>query len=382
MQEKIKPIKFPEDELAHDNIIEWWYFNGHLKDKQGNDYAFMNCLFKADVKKVKIPFLSKVPLKTLFFSHSILYDIKNEFFNPLIDYISIISRDSFSKPLLFINYVNPAFARGYMNCVIEKIEKNVYHIKHENMDLKLISTKKPLLERGNGYINLDSKSTYYYSLTNLKTEGRIKIKNKWIDVTGKSWMDHQWADVSYSKDKWTWFSIQLDNETELVCFEYDDKKTKTYLADISHPDGQQEHFEEVELVPSGIEWTSPKTKAVYPLSWRIKVPAKKIDLEVKPLIKNKDQEMVFGSINYWEGPLVVTGVFNSKKVKGNGFMELAGYPSQYNNMKYVRDVLGKAIKQSLLYGKKTTFNVAGNIKTKITGQEDEILDKSIRGLDH
>ena len=60
MPNEFKPIKFPEDELAHNHIIEWWYFNGHLKDKKGNEYAFMNCLFKADVKKVKIPFLNKI----------------------------------------------------------------------------------------------------------------------------------------------------------------------------------------------------------------------------------------------------------------------------------------------------------------------------------
>ena len=59
-----KKIKFPEDELAHDNIIEWWYFNGNLKDKKGNEYAFMDCLFKADINRVKIPFL-KVPFLSL-----------------------------------------------------------------------------------------------------------------------------------------------------------------------------------------------------------------------------------------------------------------------------------------------------------------------------
>lgn len=363
MPKQFKPIRFPKDELAHNHIIEWWYFNGHLKDKQGNSYAFMNCLFKTDVKKVKIPFLAKVPFKKLYFSHSTLLDIKSKKFYSLIDYISIISRDSFSKPLLFINYMNPAIARGYINCVIEKIAKDIYHLKGENMDLKLTSTKKPLLEGGKGYINLDSKKTYYYSLTNLRTEGRIKIKNKWVNVAGKSWMDHQWADVSYSKDKWTWFSIQLDNETEMVCFKYDGKKTKTYLASISYPDGKQEHFNEVEIIPLGLNWTSPKTKATYPLSWRIKLPAKNIDLRVDPLIK--DQEMVFGSINYWEGPFKIIGLFNGKKMKGVGFMELVGYPSQYNNIKYVKDELGRAMNQIFSYAKKETFNIVNNITTKI-----------------
>ncbi len=52
---KFKPIQFPQDEHAHGNIIEWWYFNGHLKDKSGHRYSFMDCFFKTDViRQLKI----------------------------------------------------------------------------------------------------------------------------------------------------------------------------------------------------------------------------------------------------------------------------------------------------------------------------------------
>jgi len=341
MNKKFKPINFTEDESHHDCIIEWWYFNGHLKDKIGNEYSFMDCLFKIDVKKVKIPFLSKIPLKTSYFSHSLITDIKNGKFHHEISPFSIISKDSFSKQSLYINYINPKIDTDYTNCVIEKTNEDTYHIKNENIDLKLISTKKPLLEGGKGFLDLHSKTTYYYSLTNLKTEGKIKIKNKWIDVTGKSWMDHQWADTSYSKDRWDWFSIQLDNNSEIVACIYDDKKVKTYFADISYQDGSQKHFKEteIEIIPSEKKWLSKKSEASYPLSWNIKIPAKNIDLTLTA--KNKKQEMLFGSINYWEGPLSVDGLFENKKVKGVGFMELVGYDSNYTNVDYFKDGISK-----------------------------------------
>ena len=60
MHKEYKPIKFPEDESAHDYIAEWWYFNGHLKDRQGNEYAFMDCFFKVDVKIMPTNFLSNI----------------------------------------------------------------------------------------------------------------------------------------------------------------------------------------------------------------------------------------------------------------------------------------------------------------------------------
>jgi len=363
MCKEYKPIKFPEDESAHRCIVEWWYFNGHLKDQQDNKYAFMNCLFKVDVKRVKIPFLSKIPLKTSYFSHSLLTDLKNKKFYHRIAPFSIISDDSFSKPLLYINYLNPEIKKGYINCAIEKIDESKYHLKNEDIDLILTPTKKPLLIGGKGYLDLHSKTTYYYSLTNLKTEGRIKIENKWIDVTGKSWMDHQWADVSYSKDRWDWFSIQLDNNTEIVCCMYSDGKVKTYFADISYADDRQEHHQKVEITPLNERWTSPKSKAVYPLAWKIKIPAKNIELNLRAEVDN--QEMLFGSINYWEGPFRVEGNFDRQKTIGIGFMELVGYPSRYSNVKYIRDEIGKTVSKFISIAKNKTYDLTENFKKRI-----------------
>jgi predicted secreted hydrolase len=355
MTKEHEPIRFPEDESVHNHIVEWWYFNGHLEDRAGNEYSFMNCLFRIDVKRVKIPFLSRIPLKISYFSHSLISDLTNQDFNHRIAPFSIISDDSFSRPPLYINYINPEVKNGYVNCVIEKTGEATYYIKNEDFELKLISTKKPLLEGGDGFLDLHSKTTYYYSLTNIRAEGRIKIKNRWIDVAGKAWTDHQWADAPYSKDRWDWFSIQLDNNTEMVCFMYDDGKVRTYLADISYPDNRQEHIDEVEILPLGENWISPKSKAAYPLEWEIKIPAKEIDLKLAAKIKN--QEMLFGSINYWEGPLKVDGTFGGKKVNGVGFMELVGYPSKYNNVKYIRDEISRTAKRIL--------SVVGNKKNGI-----------------
>ena len=364
MQNEFEPLKFPKDESAHDCIIEWWYFNGHLYDEEGNEYSYMNCLFKVDVKKVKIPFLSKIPLKTSYFSHSLVSDIKHKSFQHRITPFSILSDDSFSKPLLYINYINPEIKNGYTNCVIEKISRQKYHVKNEDIDFALTSVKKPLLEGGNGFLDLHSKTTYYYSLTNLKTDGRIKVKDRWIDVTGKSWMDHQWADASYSKDKWDWFSVQLDNGMDLVCCVYDDGKVKTSFADISYPDNKQEHYQHLEIVPSETCWVSPKSKAVYPLAWKISIPPKKIELTLNAIIEN--QEMLFGSINYFEGPLQVEGSINRKKVRGSGFMELVGYPSHYSNVKYVSDEISKTVSRFILSARNTAHNLTSDLKKRIT----------------
>lgn len=337
-----KKIIFPKDEQRHNSSIEWWYLNGHLQDKNKNNYAYMNCLFKADIKKTKIPFFEPLPFKEIWFSHSILTDIKKQKFYPEVNYISLISEDSFSKPFLFINCSSPSIFH-YFNSIIEETRKFNYHLKTRFLDLNLISKKNPLLVGGKGFIKLHSKSTYYYSLTDLKTNGEIVLKDKRIRVKGKSWMDHQWANVSYSEDKWTWFSIQLDQGIDLLCFKYESENKKDFLASIIYKNGKQEHTKNLILIPKKTIWRSKKTGNIYNIEWDIRIPEKDIYLQVKPLIKN--QEINFGTINYWEGPLSVSGQINNNPVNGKGFLEIVGRPSHYS-VDVLKDIF-KSIKKFL-----------------------------------
>lgn len=355
---KYKPIKLPADGNAHKNIIEWWYFNGHLKDRRGNRYAFMDCLFQADLKRVNLPFLRKIPfskyaanfLPYVHFAHSIVSDVSRQKSYKDLQNISLVSRDSFTKRMLFANYMDPLIYRGYVNHEIEQTsdEPDTFHIKTEKLDLTLTARKPILLEQGKGFIDVCGKKSFYYSYTDLKAEGILTLDGRTIKAEGKAWMDHQWADVSYGLDKWTWFSIQLEDGTDLMLAEYDDSKKPAHLYDIMHAGGRTEHGTQVIFLPAKGRkniWTSPKTKAKYPLVWQIQVPDKDILLKVRAPLK--DQEMIYGAINYWEGPMDVTALVKGKKLKGVGFMELVGFPSDYNfvflAMKELKKSLGQKI---------------------------------------
>ncbi len=322
---RYKKINLPKDGSKHNRIVEWWYFNGHLKDKNGNKYAYMDCLFRADTKKVNIPFLKFAKDRYISFAHSIFSDINKKKVYTKLFPMAELSKDSFTKPLFFVNYKSED-KRGYLNYEIEEIKPFHFRIKTDVLDLELTTKKRPLLEGGKGFMELHGKDTYYYSLTNLETSGTVKLGDKTIEVKGKSWMDHQWADIPYEKDKWTWFSIQLDNDSEMVCFEFDDGKKKEYLASLINNKGKTYHTKKVFFSALKKYWKSSKTGASYPLHWEILIPSKKISLKVSPL--SKSQEVVFGNINYWEGPLKVSGRINNKDVRGRGYMELVGYPQK------------------------------------------------------
>jgi predicted secreted hydrolase len=318
----------------HNSVIEWWYFNGHLTDARGNHYSFMDCLFRANANKVKIPYLKNVfgrasSEKYLTFAHSALANITKKTSHRNVQNISLLSRDSFKRSSFYANYIDPmTIANGFLASEIAEPEPGIFHIKTEWADLVMRSKKKPMLEGGKGFITVRGRESFYYSLTDLATAGTVRADDKWIPVSGRSWMDHQWADVAYAKDKWTWFSLQLDNGTDIMCVEYDDGKGKDYLVDILDTNGSAAHYDRAGFTPGNTIWKSKTTKAEYPLSWTITIPQKNISLSTSAFLP--DQEMIFGSINYWEGGISVVGTMGGKKVRGVGFMELAGYPSNYN----------------------------------------------------
>lgn len=318
-------VVLPKDSFPHKSVIEWWYFNGNLFDKDNNRYSFMNCLFKANPKKTDIPLVSRIPVKKVYFSHSMFADIKNKEYTFHAHPLSIISNDSFTKKNLFINYMSPSL-EGYINNEIVEIGKSKYKIKNDNVDLTLVSNKKPFMHCGKGYFVVKGKKVYYYSLSNMSAIGTVQINGKQIKVKGKVWMDHQWAGFIDVK-LWNWFSIQLDNDTDLMVMDYNNGE-KIY-AGINDKNQKSEFTNDVILTPQKI-WGSSLTGAKYPVAWKISIPSRKINLDVKVPLPN--QEILFGSLNYWEGPIDISGKIRNKKVKGYGFMELTGRKMKKSNI--------------------------------------------------
>ncbi len=342
------PVQFPKDELAHKNIVEWWYVNGFLNGKKGERFSFMNCLFKVDNKRSKVPLLSRLPVKTVYFFHSIISNLDTGEKETFVAPYCIVSRDSFTKDLLYINFLTetkPILLGGYVNCLLEEYEIFKYKLKTESLDLNLFYNKPPMLEGGKGYLKMYNKSTYYYSLTDLSVQGILNFKHKSYQVVGKAWMDHQWADTTYSKDRWNWFSIQLNNGLDLMCFEYIEDGKSVYHTTFIYPDGLQKHTDKIEIISEKRKWKSHRSGNLYHLDWKIIIPDEDIELSVKAVLT--DQEVGFNAINYWEGATKIEGKIGKEMVSGNGFMELVGEYSPWGSLAFIKntawEVFGKKI---------------------------------------
>lgn len=300
-------IKFPKDEKVHPQAMEWWYWNGHLKDRAGLAYAFMASLFK-----VKLP-----ALKPVWFLHSFISSVKGQKFYPDTRlFFRGLDQGSMAGGKL------KASARGYFSMRQESLGKFSLEIPH--LRLRLLSEKPPLPTGGTGELDFKTSKSCCYSLTRLQVQGELELEGKRKKVRGLAWMDHQWSPLALDQEHvWTWFALQLNDGTELSCFEYG-RKIKTRLATLSRPDGSVAVTKRVRLVRVGLPWISPKTGAQYPLHWKISLPEFGLEVATRPLLKN--QEMLFGPLNYWEGPLKVVAKSKGKKIGGVGFLEIVGVP--------------------------------------------------------
>src|SRR5262249_40995083 len=87
-------------------------------------------------------------------------------------------------------------------------------------ELHLRPAKPPVIHGENGISQKAAgpgKASHYVSIPRLAIEGTLNGSA----VAGEAWMDHEWFthQLESSQAGWDWFSIQLDNGTELMLFQ-------------------------------------------------------------------------------------------------------------------------------------------------------------------
>ena len=200
-----------------------------------------------------------------------------------------------------------------------------------DLDLTLSASKEPILHGDAGYSRKGAdpgNASYYYSYTRLRSEGDLRVGDEQKSIEGWSWMDHEWSTSALGEGQvgWDWFSIQLDNDWELMAFQLRDADGTIdpfSSGTLIGPDGETIHLgaNDFEIEVQDV-WRSPEDGAQYPGGWRLRVPSAELTLELKPLVE--DQEMLL-STRYWEGAVEARGEQEGNPVAGFGYVELTGY---------------------------------------------------------
>jgi predicted secreted hydrolase len=326
---------FPRDHGSHPTYrTEWWYYTGHLHSKIGRAFGFELTFFRRGVPPDEIKTLpSKWSVKDLYLAHFAVTDISGKRFH----FSEKFSREGLGKAGADESRLRVWIDDWRAEASAEPSASHTLAAHDETHALALtLQPAKPLVTHGAAGISRKGKdvgqASHYYSFTRLATNGKLTIDGESFDVTGTSWMDHEFGSAELGADQvgWDWFSIQLEDDTELMLYRMRRKDGSSDLASSGtavSPDGRTRHLEVTDFqIESTGTWTSPESKATYPSRWRLTFPSLDLVLDVTPLLS--DQELRTSrstKVSYWEGAVAVTGTKQGRPVKGQGYVELTGY---------------------------------------------------------
>jgi len=323
---------FPRDFFSHDDFrIEWWYYTGHLEDDSGRSFGYQLTFFRVALdEKNKMNNSSQWKIDHIYFAHMTLSDIENGkfYFFERINRAGLGQAGAESDQLKVWNEDWSLTKKGQAH-LLQAREGQV------GFDLYL-TPSKPLVIHGKEGVSqkgeTSGNASHYFTFTRIQTAGQVTLKGKTYHVKGLSWMDHEFSSNQLDQEQigWDWFSVQLDNDTELMIYQIRKKNgaiEKNSSGTWVDANGRGMHLDLGEYsIQSDRQWVSDQSGTTYPSRWTLEVPKHGIRLEVAPEMPNQElHDLRSISTSYWEGSVKVSGTVKGASVKGKGYVELVGY---------------------------------------------------------
>jgi predicted secreted hydrolase len=323
--------EFPRDHFNHPDFqTEWWYYTGNLKSPEGHRFGFELTFFRQGINR-DLAKAAAWDVKDLYLAHLALSDLHGAKF-----YYS--ERTNRSGP--GIAAVNESLGRiwnGNWQIQWRGDDQELSAIDERfQLHLTLHPEKPPVIHGENGVSQKaegPGRASHYVSLTRLATFGAVELGKEKFEVSGASWMDHEFFTHQLESEQtgWDWLSLQLADNTELMLFRIrrkdgsiDPYSAGTYV----DAKGKTIHLRSADftLQPAEEIWTSPITGARYPAHWRVTIPRLGIELEAKTPLESQELTGKTGfAPNYWEGAIILTGQRNTQPLSGVGYLEMTGY---------------------------------------------------------
>jgi predicted secreted hydrolase len=331
-------FEFPEDHASHQGYrTEWWYYTGNLQSETGNRYGFQLTFFRRRIIPLESEKTWPTPASAwrtgqIYLAHAAISDLdgKHHFYDQRM-----------GRGVLGIagEFRDRDIVRVFLNKWSAQITPKTHHLKmisdRFSFDLNLMPVKPPVFHGKKGYSRKGStpeRASCYYSLTRLETTGQVTLSGKTFSVNGLSWMDHEFSTAPLEPGLvgWDWFSLQLSDNTEIMIYllrQKDGKRSPSSSGTHISSNGNTRHLSMHDIEVTATDtWNSPNSRAVYPARWRLKIPLLSLDLNIVPNMA--DQEMRTNEstgVTYWEGSVSALGFKNSRRISGQGYMELTGY---------------------------------------------------------
>lgn len=332
---------FPRDHGAHsDYRVEWWYYTGNLESKSGRRFGYQLTFFRVGVTRGPAN-KSKWALQDLYIAHFAVSDIDRKSFKSferinragigwagadMIEY----KPDMQTSP--------PPSIRVWNEDWIAQIDQTGHAIQASEesctINLKLAYAKPEVIHGENGISQRGpspANASHYLSVSRAVSSGQLRIGDETFDVSGLSWIDHEFGTSFLDEQQtgWDWFSIQLEDGRDLMLFQIrrqdgtiDPCSSGTLIDSRGNP--KHLKYSDFSLVPGSV-WRSPKSGATYPVDWEIDLVSQGLRLNVVAAFTDQElRDNDITRITYWEGSIVVEDIAD-RKIRGRGYLEMTGY---------------------------------------------------------
>lgn len=335
---------FPRDLAAHPPYkTEWWYITGHLfreDDSEAEPLGFQLTFFRSGIAPAdSSQGASAWQPVDLIMAHAAVTDpsTNSHIFSEVI-WRTTPFLGGFGKPgesLL-------AWCRGPAGTDASwelKWHDEAYHlsVKDEARQLQFSLECRPTRPRifhgqdGFSPKTADGKNgSLYFSQTRMTTKGTVFLNGKPVEVQGQSWLDREifTSSLAGNQKGWDWTALSLNDGQDLMLYHLRDAKGEIDFALGTWADGTGKSAslpaEDWDLTPLDY-WESETTLSRYPVSWRLRIPGKDIDVKVEAVIPNQENVSDKSGIHYWEGSVTLHNWGRPDQFRGRGFVELTGY---------------------------------------------------------
>jgi predicted secreted hydrolase len=327
--------QFPQDFGAHEDYkIEWWYYTGNLKTAEGRPFGFQLTFFRQALKPQQLASSSHWRGNQIYSAHFTISDIGDRHFYPF-------ERFSRGNPGLAGAQATP-YQVWLEDWSVIEVTPNQFRLQAQADEVALdllIEPTTPILHGDRGYMirGLESgNASYYYSLIQQPTTGKVTVQGKVYEVSGVTWKDHEYATdpLSTGTEGWDWFSAQFDNGAALTIGLLRDRAglvEKISAGTWISPKGDAIPLTRKDFQVNVLKtWKSPVSGTQYPAQWAIAIPKLQLNMEVKPLLPN--QELNTATATYWEGAVSYEAIWNDRPLQGNGYVELTGYADRIDTL--------------------------------------------------
>lgn len=341
---KPRELRFPRDHGTHNEArTEWWYLTGHGEDTDGQPWGFQVTFFRSRVDPAS-SLSSRLAARHLLFAHAAITDVRS-------------ARLHHDQRMHRWNGAPPgsplAQQHAFASDADTAVHLNHWHLQRDpsgryqtrisgnalGIELTAQPTQPLLLQGDQGFSRKGpdpSQSSFYITHPQLAVQGQLRIDGRMVQITGRAWLDHEWAEALMHPDAvgWDWIGMNLHDGSSLTAFRLRRRDGSAVWAGgswrgpVSGTTGvaPARSFgpNEVQWLP-GRRWTSPRTGASYTVEWQVLTPVGRFTVNALVDAQELDSRASTGTV-YWEG---VSDLLDQQgRAVGRGYLEMTGYASR------------------------------------------------------